>query len=119
MTDAAAEYGTVAGVFAQRVRGVARPGGTTLPPSTGGLRRGAHLVGWFPAFMRAGAGVDLPTGRAVDDDPVAAWALQSDGVPALLDDPATRGRTFADPRLGDIPLDQAIDMFYTTDVFLQ
>ena len=45
-----------------------------------------HLVEWFPAFLKAGSGIELPRGPSVDDDPVAAWTVHSDGVQALLDD---------------------------------
>jgi uncharacterized protein (TIGR03086 family) len=71
-----------------------------------------------PAFLRSGAGVELPKGPSVDDDPVLAWVIHSDGVQALLDDPATPGRVLSDPHVGDIPLDQAVGQFYTNDVFL-
>ena len=37
---------------------------------------------------------------------------------ALLDDPATPGRVLSNPNTGDVPLDQAIDRFYTSDVFM-
>jgi hypothetical protein len=30
------------------------------------------LTEWFPAFLATGAGIKLPTGPPVDDDPVAA-----------------------------------------------
>jgi len=77
-----------------------------------------HLVEWFPGFLKAGAGVNLPKGPSVDDDPVAAWTVHSDGVQALLDDPATSARVLADPHVGELPLDRAVDQFYTADVFL-
>ena len=37
---------------------------------------------------------------------------------AVLDDPATGDRTFANPHVGELPLADAIDRFYTTDVFM-
>ena len=37
---------------------------------------------------------------------------------AVLDDPATPGRTFSNPHTGDLPLDLAVDRFYTVDVFM-
>ena len=37
---------------------------------------------------------------------------------AVLDDPATAGRVFSNPHTGDLPLDQAVDRFYTADVFM-
>jgi uncharacterized protein (TIGR03086 family) len=54
----------------------------------------------------------------VDVDPVAAWTVHSEGVQALLDDPATAEKVLSNPHIGDVPLDQAVDRFYTTDVFL-
>ena len=77
-----------------------------------------HLTQWFPAFVAASAGVQLARGPVVDDDPVAAWQIHSDAVQALLDDPATAGRVLADPHLGELPLDRAVDQFYTADVFM-
>lgn len=37
---------------------------------------------------------------------------------ALLDDPATAGRVLSNPHIGELPLDRAIDQFYTADVFM-
>ena len=77
-----------------------------------------HLVEWLPAFLEDGAGVRLPPGPSVDDDPVAAWQAHVDGVQALLDDPATHARLLRNRHIGELPLDDAIDRFYTSDVFL-
>lgn len=77
-----------------------------------------HLVDWFPGFLQAGAGITLPRGPSVDDDPVAAWTVHSDGVQAVLNDPATPDKVLTNPHIGEVPLDQAIDRFYTADVFL-
>jgi uncharacterized protein (TIGR03086 family) len=77
-----------------------------------------HLVEWFPDFLKAGAGVELPKGPLVDDDPVAAWTVHSDGVQALLDDQATAQRMLSNQHIGEVPLDQAVDRFYTADVFM-
>lgn len=120
MTRATDEHCTVAGVFTDRVRGV-RPGVWDNPaPCEGWVARDVvrHLVEWFPDFLKAGAGVELPKGPSVDDDPVAAWTVHSDGVQALLDDPATAQRMLSNPHIGEIPLDQAVDRFYTADVFM-
>jgi hypothetical protein len=43
----------------------------------------------FPAFLAAGADLELPRGPSADEDPVAAWQVHSDGVQAVLDDPET------------------------------
>jgi len=75
-----------------------------------------HLLDWLPGFL-AYAGVALPQGPGVDDDPVAAWRHRCADVQALREDPRTPRRTLANPHLGEMPLDQAIDRFYTSDVF--
>jgi uncharacterized protein (TIGR03086 family) len=77
-----------------------------------------HLVEWFPAFLRDATGITVPVGPSVDDDPVGAWRTQSDAVQALLDDPATAEQSYELPHIGTMPLEQAIAMIYTGDVFL-
>ncbi|WP_369265015.1 TIGR03086 family metal-binding protein [Streptomyces sp. R35] len=102
------------------MRGV-RPGAWDNPaPCEGWVARDVvrHLVEWFPNFLKAGAGVELPKGPSVDDDPVAAWTVHSDGVQALLDDPATAQKMLSNPHIGEVALDQAVDRFYTADVFM-
>lgn len=76
----------------------------------------AHLVDWFPEFLRAG-GIDLAAGPAVAQDPVGAWRAQSAGVQALLDGPAAED-TFRHPMAGEHRLADAIDRFYTADIFM-
>jgi uncharacterized protein (TIGR03086 family) len=77
-----------------------------------------HLVEWLPGFLSSGAGVTLPAGPGPGADPAGAWRAHAGAVQALLDDPGTADRTLSNPHLGDLPLDQAIDRFYTTDVFM-
>ena len=77
-----------------------------------------HLVEWLPGFIEGGAGVRLPAGPSVDDDPLGSWTVQRDAVQALLEDPSTAEKTFTNPHIGDIPLVRAIDQFYTSDVFM-
>ena len=77
-----------------------------------------HLVDWLAGLLESGAGVRLPAGPAVADDPVHAWLVHHDGVQALLDDPATHERVLRNPHVGELPLDEAIGRFYTPDVFL-
>ena len=120
LSDApAARHRRHAGAFTDRVRGTrdwAAPA-----PVAGWTARDVvgHLVEWFPGFLAAGSGVDAARrGPPVDDDPVAAWQHQCDAVQAVLDDPATAGRVLTNPHIGELPLDQAIDRFYTADVFM-
>jgi uncharacterized protein (TIGR03086 family) len=78
----------------------------------------AHLTEWFPGFLAAGTGSALAAGPSAADDPVGAWQHQVRTVQALLDDPATRERTFEHPMIPACPLPEAIDRFYTTDVLM-
>lgn len=108
----------VAGAFTDLV--LATPAWEAPTPVNGWVARDVvrHLTEWFPAFLAAGAGVELARGPTVDDDPVAAWRVHYDAVQELLDDPATSDRILVDPHIGRVPLDRAVDQFYTADVFL-
>jgi uncharacterized protein (TIGR03086 family) len=120
MTAPADEHRVTAGLFTDRVRGVPAGAWDNPAPVEGWVARDVvrHLVEWLPAFLKDGAGVDLPKGPSADDDPVAAWTVHADGVQAVLDDPETPGRLLSNRHVGDVPLDQAIDRFYTSDVFM-
>jgi uncharacterized protein (TIGR03086 family) len=108
----------IAATFTDRVRAAKR--WDDPAPVAGWTARDVvrHLVEWLPSFLAAGASVELPHGPSADDDPVAAWQAHCDGVQALLDDPGTPQRILVNRHLGEVPLDQAIDRFYTSDVFM-
>lgn len=75
-----------------------------------------HLIDWFSDFLRAG-GVSLPAGPSVDADPLAAWQTHTAGVQNLLD--GTAGdREFSHPMAGTHRLADAVDRFYTADVYM-
>ena len=74
----------------------------------------AHLVEWPRGFL-TGAGIELPT-LDVEADPVAAWRQHVADIQAVLDDPA--GRVLSNPHTGDRPVDEAIDQFYSGDVWM-
>jgi uncharacterized protein (TIGR03086 family) len=119
-TAPAEEHRRIAGRFTEVVRSVPDDGWDAPAPVEEWVARDVvrHLVEWFPAFLESGAGVRLVNGPSVDDDPVAAWVTHSDAVQALLDDPATAGKTLSDRHIGDVALDRAINDFYTSDVFM-
>ncbi|WP_329069878.1 TIGR03086 family metal-binding protein [Amycolatopsis sp. NBC_01480] len=108
----------VAGRFTERVRDT--QDWDAPSPVDGWAARDVvrHLVEWFPSFLAAGAGIELPKGPSADEDPVAAWRVHSEGVQALLDDPETADRKLSNPHIGTLPLPGAIDQFYTADVFM-
>ena len=120
MTSPADEHRWIAAGFTARVVGTPPDRWDAPSPVEGWAARDVvrHLLEWFPAFLESGAGVTLERGVTVDEDPVAAWQVHTDAVQALLDDPATAERTFSNPHTGEHPLDRAIDMFYTGDVFM-
>jgi uncharacterized protein (TIGR03086 family) len=108
----------IAGDFTDRVHGVKQ---WDAPAPVAGWTAAdvvRHLVEWLPPFLAGGAAAELPAGPAVDDDPAGAWETHRAGVQALLDDPESARREFANPHTGRLPLDQAIDRFYTSDVFM-
>ena len=120
MSSPAEMHRVTAALFTERVRGVAPDRWESPAPPEGWVARDVvrHLVEWFPALLKSGAGIDLPAGPSVDEDPVGAWTSHSDAVQDLLDDPATADKMLSNPNIGTIPLDRAVDQFYTSDVFL-
>lgn len=132
-SDPAARHRRIAATFGARVDGVAGAAGGALGGGAGPDAWDGptpvpewtvrdvvgHLVTWFPGFLAAGAGIELPAGPAVADDPAGAWRAHADAVQAVLDDPATADRTFElVPHIAATPLAEAIDRFYTTDVLM-
>jgi uncharacterized protein (TIGR03086 family) len=116
--EPAKRHRDVAARFTERVRHV--PDWDVPAPVAGWTARDVvrHLVEWFPGFLAAGTGITLPASPAVDDDPVAAWQVHTDAVQAVLDDPGTPGRMLTNRHIGEVPLPEAIDRFYTADVFM-
>jgi uncharacterized protein (TIGR03086 family) len=117
---AADDHRQVAGEFTETVEGTAAAAWDAPAPVEGWVARDVvrHLVGWLPAFLEGSAGIALPAGPSVDDDPVGAWRTHTDGVQALLDEPASAGREHDFPHIGRMSLAQAIAMIYTPDVFM-
>jgi uncharacterized protein (TIGR03086 family) len=119
MSDRPAErHREIGRVFTDRVRGVRS--WDAPAPVAGWTARDVvgHLVDWLPSFLAAGSSVRLPAVPSVDDDPIGAWRAHVDAVQALLDDPATAELTLSNRHIGQLPLDRAIDQFYTSDVFM-
>ena len=113
--DPADRHAAVAGGFGRLV--AQTTDWSALAPVDGWTARDVvdHLVTWFPGFL-AGGGVELPSGPSVADDPVAAWQHQADAVQAVVEQ---RGEeSFTHPRAGTHRLADAVDQFYTADVFM-
>ncbi|SDS13145.1 TIGR03086 family metal-binding protein [Microlunatus soli] len=110
------EHRLVAGAFTERVDGVDPDGWDAPAPVEGWTARDVvgHLVEWLPALL----GFSLGDIASVRSDPVAAWHDHADAVQRLLEDPASHRRTLSNPHIGELPIDEAINNFYTSDVFL-
>ncbi|MFZ2015556.1 MAG: TIGR03086 family metal-binding protein [Nocardioides sp.] len=78
----------------------------------------AHLVEWLPSFVQGGCAVPWPAVPSPIEDPVGAWDAHQRAVQEILDDPGKAGADFTNQHTGSMPLGQAIDRFYTSDVFL-
>jgi uncharacterized protein (TIGR03086 family) len=78
----------------------------------------AHLVEWLPGFVQGGSDVRWPTVPSPTEDPAGAWDAHQRVVQDVLDDPAKAHVDFTNQHTGSMPLAQAIDRFYTSDVFL-
>jgi uncharacterized protein (TIGR03086 family) len=116
--EPARRHGVIADDFARRVHGT-RDWSVTTPVSGWAARDVvAHLVEWLPAFIASGSDVRLPTVPSPSDEPAAAWYAHQRAVQAILEDPSTAGAPLTNEHIGAMPLGQAIDRFYTSDVFL-
>ncbi len=115
--DPVERHRAVAGRFGEIVNAV--PDWDAPTPVEGWVARDVvrHLVEWFPAFLAAG-GIELPAGPAVDDGPEAAWKAHAAAVQAVIDDEVTAAREFSHPQAGTHRLADAVDRFYTADVFM-
>jgi uncharacterized protein (TIGR03086 family) len=117
-TDPAERHREIAGGFTTRVRAVTDWDAPSPVAEWATRDVVRHLVEWFPSFLQRGAGITLAHGPDADEDPFAAWTVHGDAVQALLDDPASAGKVLSNPHIGDVPLPEAIDRFYTSDVFM-
>lgn len=116
-TDPAERHRVVADGFTARVQGVTD---WDAPAPVEGWRARdvvAHLVEWFPHFLQTATGLELERGPSSQDDPVGAWLVHSAAVQRVLDGPDA-ATPFRHPMVGELPLPDAVDRFYTSDVFM-
>ncbi len=108
-----------AATFTERVEGVPSDAWSNPAPPEGWDARDVvrHLVEWLSGFWSGYAGIELPKGPPVDDDPLGAWVGLRDGLQAMLDDPEVAGREIDTP-MGRMTVEAAVDMICTSDVFL-
>jgi uncharacterized protein (TIGR03086 family) len=75
-----------------------------------------HLVE-SAGFFVGGAGVELPPGPSVDEDPVGAWEAVRDGIQGVLDDPEVAGREVESP-MGRTTVESLIGRFGVADLLV-
>jgi uncharacterized protein (TIGR03086 family) len=115
--DPAGRHRAVTAGFTARVRGASD---WDAPAPVAGWRARdvvGHLVEWFPDFLESATGLTLDRGPSSEEDPEAAWQVHADAVQRLLDGPEA-ATPFRHPMVGEMPLPEAVDRFYTSDVFL-
>jgi uncharacterized protein (TIGR03086 family) len=118
MTEISDRYGKVAEAFTQRVEAVPADGWGRPAPCEGWVARDIvrHLV-QSAGFFLGPAGVEVPDGPSVDDDPVGAWKVIRDRVQAALEDPDVAGTEFDSP-MGRTTVEGLIGRFGVGDVLV-
>jgi uncharacterized protein (TIGR03086 family) len=104
---------SIAATFAAVVSGVTDWDAPTPVPDWKAIDVVDHLVEWPRGFLAAGGIEVAPT----SGDPAARWGGHAAAIQALLDGP-DRDLPFTHPMTGSFPLATAIDMFYTSDIFM-
>lgn len=118
MDEIADRYRRVAGRFTQRAHEVTPDAWDNPAPCEGWVARDVvrHMVEWMPSFLTDAGGPALPSGPSVDDDPAGAWTTMSDGIQALLEDPAVAQSELHHPHVGTHAVGDAIGMFFIGDI---
>ena len=116
--EPARRHRLIADDFTRRVHGTQDWSAAAPVPGWAARDVVAHLVEWLPSFVSAGCDVRLPDVPSPAEQPAAAWVLHRKAVQEVLDDPDLAATEFSNPHIGSMPLGQAIDRFYTSDVFL-
>jgi len=116
--EPARRHRLVADEFTRRVHGTQDWSAASPVPEWAARDVVAHLVEWLPAFVAGGSDVRLPDVPSPIEQPAAAWVMHRRAVQDLLDDPGAATLEFTNLHTGSMPLAQAIDRFYTSDVFM-
>lgn len=120
MSDISDRYRRIAAAFTERVHAVPADAWDNPAPCEGWVARDVvgHMVEWMPPMLSQAAGVDLPAGPSVADDPVGAWDVMNAGIQAMLDDPDIAQREFIHEHIPRMSVPDAVNMVMVNDVFL-
>lgn len=118
MSETADRYRKVAAGFTERARAVPPDAWDGPAPCEGWVARDVvrHLVD-SAGFFVGRAGVELPAGPPVDDDPLGAWETVRDGIQTVLEDPEVAGREVDSP-MGRTTVESLIGRFGVADVLI-
>ncbi len=118
MSEVSDRYRKVAADFTARVTQVPEDRWDSPSPCEGWSARDVvrHMVE-TSSFFLGRAGVGLPPGPSVDDDPVAAWEAVRDAVQTALADPDVAGTQYDSP-MGPSTFEQTVGMFGVGDVLV-
>ncbi len=117
-TDPAERHRAIAGRFSALTHAVSDWDAPSPVPEWRARDVVGHLVDWIDGFLASSSEVRLPATPSWVDDPVGAWAARAAGVQALLDDESTARLRFHNPHIGELAVPDAVDRFYTVDVFM-
>ena len=119
MSTISESYREVAAGFTRRAEAVPPDAWDNPAPCDGWVARDIvrHMVEWMPSMVLTSVGITPPPFPSVDEDPVAAWLALDDALQSALDDPDIANREF-DMQVGRFSVENAIDTFCTSDVFL-
>lgn len=118
MTEISDRYRKVAGDLSARVAAVSPDAWERPSPCEGWTARDvvAHVVEATGMFLGR-AGVELPQGPSVDDDPQGAWEAARTAMERALDDPEV-AQTEYDSPMGRTTLETTVGMFGVGDVLV-
>lgn len=115
-TDPAGRHRVIAAGFTRVARSVPYWSAPTPVPAWAARDVVGHLLDWCAGFIEAGTGIVLPAGPDPGTDPAAAWEHRSSVIEEMLAAPDPGW--LRHPQVGELPLADALDRFYTTDVFM-
>ena len=95
----------------ERVEGVQPGGWDAAAPPEGWVARDVvrHLVEWMPGLFLGSAGLPVPDGPSVDEDPAGAWRALDRAVCTALSSPSTATLP-TDTRAGRMTLEELVAM---------
>lgn len=118
MSETSERYRRLADAFSERVRAVPGDAWERPSPCEGWVARDVvrHMVETSERFLGR-AGMELPAGPSVDDDPADAWDRARSAVQAALEDPAVADQSYDTP-MGAMTFEETMSRFGVADVLI-